>query len=416
MPPSAGKPATSGGSGNAGKSGGGTAGKGGSTPNLDGHSGAAGTPGEAGRSPTAGGPEGGRSAEAGASGSSGNHGYTSMEPPSCAASGPGLTTCGEDGTESCCASLLVEGGTYARTYRNTGNGPSGEGDRATLSTYRLDKYEVSVARFREYVKYLEAGGSPPVAGSGKHRHLNDGDGLRDSGRSGSFEPGWDERWNNRIPSGAGATNRWKTLLTSRGSSTEGGCHLYGTFTTEPGENDLLPITCTSWYESYAFCIWDDGFLPSEAEWKYAAAGGDEQRAYPWGSEAPGSRNEYAIYDCCYPSGRCSGAAGRDTCTGIENVAPVGFTKKGTGRYGQADLIGSVWEWNLDRYANYVNPCEDCAYLTGNTSNRVLPGSGFHTGASLGGTLMYSFNRASVSFDADSYRGDYAVGVRCARAP
>lgn len=99
------------------------------------------------------------------------------------------------------------------------------------------------------------------------------------------------------------------------------------------------------------------------------------------------------------------------------MAPVGFATRGVGRYGQLDLIGSVWEWNLDRYSNrYVNPCEDCAYLTGNTTNRVLPGSGFHTGTSLGNTLLCSYNRSSVSYNAETYRGDYAVGLRCARAP
>ncbi len=64
----------------------------------------------------------------------------------------------------------------------------------------------------------------------------------------------------------------------------------------------------------------------------------------------------------------------------------------------------------------MNPCEDCAYLTGNTNDRVMPGAGFHTGANLGATLLYSYNRASISYDANTYRGDYAVGFRCARAP
>ena len=354
----------------------------------------------------------GGSAAGGASGGTdgGSGGMGGGEPPSCAVSGPGRTSCGENEDESCCESPLVEGGTYSRTYTNQGKGATGERDPATISSYRLDKYEVTVARMREYVKYLEGGGSPPAAGSGKHTYLNGGKGLADSGKVGAFEPGWDAAWNSRIPSGAGATAKWRANLKS------GNCKTYGTWTDEPGKNEMLPLTCPSWYESYAFCIWDGGFLPSEAEWKYAAAGGDELRAYPWGSTAPGEDNEYAIYDCCYPNGQCSASSGRDTCTGVVNAAPVGFAAKGVGKYGQIDLVGNVWEWLIDRYADYVNPCEDCAYLTGNTNNRVMPGAGFHTGANLGATLLYSYNRASISYDANSYRGDYAVGFRCARAP
>ncbi len=113
---------------------------------------------------------------------------------------------------------------YSRTYTNMGSGATSKADPATLSGFRLDKYETTVARFREYVKYLENGGSPPAAASGKHTHLNDGKGLADSGKSGSFEPGWDASWSSKIPSGAGATAKWKTALTG------GGCASYGSFT------------------------------------------------------------------------------------------------------------------------------------------------------------------------------------------
>jgi sulfatase modifying factor 1 len=374
-----------------------------------------------GGAPSAGGASGGGGASAGTGtgGAAGGSGGTTTSPgaTSCKSSAPGLSNCGDSQDESCCLSLPVPGGTYSRTYQNTGSGATGKADPATISTYALDKYEVTVARFREYVKYLENGGMPPAAGSGKHTHLNGGQGLADSGKSGSFEAGWDASWNSKIPSGSGATAKWKSLLTSKSSGGGGGCSVYGTWTDEPGKNELLPITCTSWYESYAFCIWDGGFLPSEAEWKYAAAGGDEQREYPWGTDAPGSNSDYAIYDCCFPNAMCSATSGHDTCTGLVNVAPVGYAKKGVGRYGQADLIGSVWEWLVDKYASaYVNPCNDCAYLTGSTTNRVLPGAGFHTGASLGATLLYSSNRSQISYDAETYRGDYAVGVRCGRAP
>ena len=323
-------------------------------------------------------------------------GNASAEPPSCAARGPGLSTCGPNGNESCCLSLPVTGGMFYRTYVNSGSGATGKADAATVSSFRLDKYEVTVGRFRQYVSYLVGGGSPPPGGSGKHTHLSAGKGLADSARAGSFEAGWDSSWNTNVPNGSAAAATWAQNLN---------CGPYGTWTANAGNNEMLPLTCLDWYEADAFCIWDGGFLPSEAEWKYAAAGGDELRMFPWGSMDPGTASQYAMYDCYYPTGT------RGNCTSLANIAKVGSTPLGVGRWGQLDLAGSVWEWNLDEYASYVSPCTDCAYLTGAT-NRVLPGGGFHTGLM---PYLLSANRTTVSY-ATTYRGDFGVGVRCARAP
>ena len=86
-------------------------------------------------------------------------------PPSCQAGGAGLTNCGANG-ESCCTSLEVPGGTYYRTYTNDGGGPIGEADPATVSGFRLDKYLVTVGRFRQFVAAWN-GGWLPSAGTGK---------------------------------------------------------------------------------------------------------------------------------------------------------------------------------------------------------------------------------------------------------
>jgi sulfatase modifying factor 1 len=123
-----------------------------------------------------------------------------------------------------------------------------------------------------------------------------------------------------------------------------------------------------------------GFLPSEAEWEYAAAGGSEQREYAWGSTAPGAGNQYAIYSCDYPSGI-------ESCSGVANIAPVGTATLGAGAWGQLDMGGEVEEWNLDGFANYVDPCIDCAHLSPNYAGasgpawRVLRGGSFNLGTS-----------------------------------
>jgi formylglycine-generating enzyme required for sulfatase activity len=160
-----------------------------------------------------------------------------------------------------------------------------------------------------------------------------------------------------------------------------------------------PITCVSWYEAYAFCIWDGGFLPSEAEWGYAAAGGSQQREFPWGTADPGTMNQYALYGCYYPT---AGA-----CTGSLNIAPVGTAPRGAGLWGQVDLAGNVWEWTLDGYVPYVDPCTDCAFLATATL-RVARGGGFSSDAS----GLLPADRSSGT-PAERFSG---FGFRCARSP
>lgn len=39
---------------------------------------------------------------------------------------------------------------------------------------------------------------------------------------------------------------------------------WNTWTPSAGTQENVPITCVTWQEAYAFCIWDGGFLPSQA--------------------------------------------------------------------------------------------------------------------------------------------------------
>jgi formylglycine-generating enzyme required for sulfatase activity len=328
---------------------------------------------------------------------------SSLQPPSCAPGGPGLMNCGA-ASESCCTSLAVTGGSYYRTYDSVGleedggygdtailaadGGPTSEADPATVSSFRLDKYDVTVGRFRQFVAAWN-GGWTPAAGTGKHTHLHGGLGLANS--AGGYEPGWvaaDD--SNILPTDANLA-----------------CDpMFATWTSAVGSQENLPIDCVDWYESYAFCIWDGGFLPSEAEWEYAAAGGGQQREYPWGTSDPGSANQYAIYGdgeghCDWPTGALA------PCTGIANIAPVGSATLGVGLWGQLDLTGNMWQWNADWYAAYADPCVDCADLTAN-SFRVVRGGLFNYVA----LFLLSPSR---NFDLPSDRYGL-IGVRCARSP
>ncbi len=323
-----------------------------------------------------------------------------LEPPSCAVPAMGTTDCGAS-HESCCVSPEVPGGTYHRTYDpvedggpvvSADGGPTGEADPATVSGFRLDKYLVTVGRFRQYLNYVTGPtGAPPAAGGGIHTHLNGGRGLANSASPGTFETGWDANWNQEIATGPGAASAWDDNLTS--------CLAYSTWTPTTGSQENLPMNCVNWYEAYAFCIWDGGFFPSEAEWEYAAAGGSQERAYPWGSTDPGTTNQYAIYNCNY-----GGAGGN--CASIASMAPVGTAVLGAGLWGQLDLAGEVFEWNLDWYASYVNPCIDCAYLT-TASDRAMRG-GNYAGSAIN---LPASDRSFYDNPTDS---DNVIGFRCAR--
>jgi len=264
--------------------------------------------------------------------------------------------------ENCCISHDVSGGGYNRS-----NDPA---SAARVSDFRLDKYEVTVARFRKFLAGYTAWrkGGHPLAGEGKHPLIGD--------------TGWMAAW----PLASTAAD----LTGAIGSCGAGG---YRTWTDAPDANENLPMSCVTWYEAFAFCAWDEGRLPTETEWDFAAVGGDEQRAYPWGNTHPGNNANLAVYDCRYnaASSQCD----------VSRVAPVGSIAAGAARFGQLDLAGNMWEWAFDAHAAaYANPCVDCAN-TASSSTRVIRG----------GTFDWStFGR---NFKTAADRG-FSVGFRCAR--
>jgi sulfatase modifying factor 1 len=332
-------------------------------------------------------------------------------PPSCLAGGPGLNDCGS-AKESCCTSFVVPGGSFYKDYATAGCTATGEFNYASVSTFRLDKYVVTVGRFRQFVNAVLPGdggvGWLPDAGSGKHTHLNQGQGLLDATfdtihvqpASQRFEAGWSTLCNPLV-----APNS-SSLQSCVGGALLGGAFFGSNWTDQVGANENEPIVCVNGCEAYAFCIWDGGFLPSDAEWVYAAAGGAQQREFPWGPADPGIGSQYAIYDCAYPRPTPSLA-----CTSAAvNLAPVGTPQLGAGRWGQSDLAGEVWQQMLDGAED--SACSDCAvvgYRFGSPGGVVRGGSYESPSA---GLLMPSY------YSGPTGQGErrYDTGFRCARSP
>jgi formylglycine-generating enzyme len=282
----------------------------------------------------------------------------------------GPRSCSDDGVAPPCSDVLpVQGGAFDMGSPD-GVGYDDEHPRhlVTLAPFFLDKYEVTVGRFRQYVAaYM----GDPADGAGAHPAVPNS--------------GWDAiGWSNILPL---SSADFKQSLSECG----------GTWTASSGPGEARPMTCVTWYEAFAFCIWDGKRLPTEEEWEYAATGGSEQRTYPWGEDPP--TPDLAVFGCSFD--------GIPGCTDAD-LPVVGSVPMGAGRWGHLDLAGSVWEWTLDVYAPYTTaPCVDCAALA-QGMGRVFRGGdyAFDDPSSLRAASRYAYGAAFP---------DTKKGFRCAKS-
>jgi formylglycine-generating enzyme required for sulfatase activity len=102
-----------------------------------------------------------------------------------------------------------------------------------------------------------------------------------------------------------------------------------------------PVVHVAWEDVAAYAAWVGKALPTEAEWEYAARGGQEGGPYAWGSELPPKGKMLANYwQGAFPWQNLA-------LDGYERTAPVGsFPPNG---YGLLDMIGNTWEWTADWY-------------------------------------------------------------------
>ncbi|NXL07746.1 SUMF2 enzyme, partial [Mesembrinibis cayennensis] len=100
-----------------------------------------------------------------------------------------------------------------------------------------------------------------------------------------------------------------------------------------------PVLHVSWNDAVAFCAWRGKRLPTEEEWEFAARGGLEQRAYPWGNKFQPNRSN--LWQGDFPR--------VDTAEdGYHGVSPVAAFPP-QNNYGLYDLLGNTWEWTASEY-------------------------------------------------------------------
>lgn len=275
--------------------------------------------------------------------------------------------------ESCCSSIYVSGGLFEMGRSETGADSCAYGcgadelpeHEATVSAFYLDKFEVTVGRFRKFVDAYD--GSLPASGAGKNPHA-----------TGS---GWQTSFNSFV---AASDDEFRSVLLCDNDSPS-----VNVWTDAPGPNDARPMNCVRWYEAFAFCIWDGGRLPTEAEWEFVAAAGSENRLYPWGDTDPFGIADYSTF---------------------QMAEPVGSYPLGASLLGHRDMAGGVSEFVLDCYASdWYSPatCNDCANLTpGSPEVRVFRGGSTTTGKD-------ALRAASRQYTGPTIRRE-STGIRCAR--
>ncbi|WP_436489518.1 formylglycine-generating enzyme family protein [Chitinophaga sp. ARDCPP14] len=102
-----------------------------------------------------------------------------------------------------------------------------------------------------------------------------------------------------------------------------------------------PVVQIAWEDANAYAKWAGKRLPTEAEWEYAARGGQAEKRYAWGNDfKPGGRYMANTYQGHFPDKNL----GED---GFKGTAPVASFPANP--YGLFDMTGNVWEWTADWY-------------------------------------------------------------------
>jgi sulfatase modifying factor 1 len=250
--------------------------------------------------------------------------------------------------------VLVQGGTFtmgcAPDLKETCGLNLKPPQQVTLNSFKMSKYLVTVARFEAFIKATKY--------------------QTDAEKKGSSSVWNGKEWIN------GWGINWSHNVTGKPYAED--------------EKKKFPVINVSYNDAQEYCRWLSDKtgkhyrLPTEAEWEYAARGGNKSRGYRYaGSDTIAKVAWYALN---------SGGT----------THPVGL--KQPNELGLYDMTGNVWEWCNDWFGRdfKTTPVQNPQGPLSGTS-RALHGASWRNAD--------DYSRPSVSVgDAPDYRGNF-IGFR-----
>jgi formylglycine-generating enzyme required for sulfatase activity len=243
--------------------------------------------------------------------------------------------------------VYVEGGTFQMGSND--NDDEKPIHTVTVKSFSIDKYEVSITKF---AKFIELTG-----------YKTDAD-----------KEGWSfitDRNNAKKRIGV----NWR-------------CNISGDVLDTHKQQDY-PVVYVSWNDAVAYAKWAGKRLPTEAEWEYAARGGNKCQGYKYS----GSNNIDEVAWYLNNSGN--------------TIHFVGM--KQPNELGIYDMSGNVWEFNSDWYDKYY-------YQNSPKDNPQGPSSGKGHVVRGGGVIFFAPSSCRIAYRGLSGPNEHGcfIGFRCVK--
>eukprot|EP00928_Gymnodinium_smaydae_P028966 TRINITY_DN21951_c0_g1_i2.p1 TRINITY_DN21951_c0_g1~~TRINITY_DN21951_c0_g1_i2.p1 ORF type:complete len:428 (-),score=56.74 TRINITY_DN21951_c0_g1_i2:229-1512(-) len=206
-------------------------------------------------------------------------------------------------------------------FKGDGEGPV---RRVRLSGFRLDKYEVSNAKFLDFVE--ETG------------HVTDAERFGDSFVNDLF---LSQSVLSTIDKQVAAVPWWLPVKNASWRKPEGVDSALSGSASRFGDRWQHPVIHMSWNDAFAYCRWRNASLPTEAQWEYAARGDEYLKLYPWGDDMYGvpKKHRMNIWQGKFPRNNTA----KD---GFVKTAPVdAFGAQN--KFGVYNMVGNAWEYVQD---------------------------------------------------------------------